>query len=103
MSLNLQSDEIEKFEEIQDGLSYSVGEADVSIKQLMNDKFINENTNFDNWENLLRAAGVSHGKDLNTPLFSEFIKTHTRFDEWEEMLVQSSNHYASRKEANNFE
>jgi hypothetical protein len=103
MNLNLQSDEIEKFDEIQDGLSYTIGEPDVSITQLMSDKFINENTDFDSWENLLRAAGVRHEKDLNTPLFSEFIKTHTRFEEWEEMLVQSSNHYALRREANNFE
>jgi hypothetical protein len=101
MNLNLQSHEIEKFDEIQDGLSFSIGEPHVSIAQLMNDKFISENTDFDNWENLLLAAGIRDEEDFETPRFNDFIKAHTQFEEWEEMLVQSSNNYASRKEAGN--
>lgn len=97
----MQSDEIEKFDEIQTGLSYSIGEPDVSITQLMSDKFIGENTDFDSWEELLRAGRVRDEKDLNAPSFDEFIKAHTQFEEWEEMLVQASNHYASLKEADN--
>jgi len=102
MNLSLQSDKIEKFDEIQDGLSYSVGEPNVSITELMNDKFIRKNTAFKNWGNLLQAAGIRDEKDLNTPRFNEFIKAHTQFDEWEEMLIQASNHYASQKEADYF-
>jgi|SRR5215204_5326771 len=102
MNLSLQSDKIEKFDEIQDGLSYSVGEPNVSITELMNDKFIRENTAFENWGNLLQAAGIRDEKDLNAPRFNEFIKAHTQFDEWEEMLIQASNHYASQKEADYF-
>lgn len=98
MNLNLQSEEIEKFDEIQDGLSYSVGEPNVSIEQLMSAKFIRENTAFDSWGNLLRAAAIKDEKDLSAPRFNEFIKVYTRFEEWEEMLVQASNHYASRKQ-----
>jgi hypothetical protein len=98
MKLNLQSDEIEKFTEIQNGLSYSIGQPNISLAQLMNDKFIRENTGFDSWEKFLRAAGIRDEKDFSTPHFNEFIKIHTQFEEWEEMLVQSSNHYASQHE-----
>ena len=102
MNINLQSDKIEKFDEIQNGLSYSVGEPNVSITELMSDRFIGENTNFNSWENLLYAARVADEKDLSAPHFNEFIRAHTRFEEWEEMLVQASNHYASQKEASDF-
>ena len=101
MSINLQSNKIEKFSKIQGGLSYSVGEPNVSIKQLMNDDFIRQNTAFDNWENLLQAAQTTDEKDLSAPRFSEFINAHTRFEEWEEMLAQSSNEYALRHENDN--
>ena len=99
MNINLRTDKIEKFDEIQDGLSYLVGEPNVSITQLMNNKFVAENTNFHSWSNLLEAAGVTNEKDFETARFNEFIKAHTRFEEWEEMLVQASNQYAARKDS----
>ncbi|HEY0426638.1 MAG TPA: hypothetical protein VGC76_02415 [Pyrinomonadaceae bacterium] len=98
MNVNLHSEKIENFDEIQDGLSYTIGEPDISIKQLMNKDFILKNTDFDCWEKLLEAACVSNEKDLEKPDFSNFIKSHTRFDDWEEMLIQASNEYAERKE-----
>lgn len=99
MSSDLQSNKIQKLDKIQDGLSYSIGEPDVSIKELMNRRFILENTDFDTWEKLLDAAGVSSENDLNKPDFNEFIKSHTRFDDWESMLIQSANQYSLRYES----
>ncbi|HEX8371027.1 MAG TPA: hypothetical protein VF604_20955 [Pyrinomonadaceae bacterium] len=98
MNVNLQSNKIEKLDKIQDGLSYSIGEPDVSIKELMNQGFILENTDFDTWENLLGAAGVHSESDLEKPDFNEFIKSHTRFNDWESMLIHSANHYSLRYE-----
>jgi hypothetical protein len=94
MSINLQSNKIEGFDEIQDGLFYLLGESGVSITQLMNNKFIMENTDFDSWENLLVEAGVKNEKDFEKPNFNEFIKLHTRFDDWEFMLIEASNDYS---------
>jgi hypothetical protein len=94
MGIDLQSNKIKGFDEIQDGFSYLTGEPNISIKQLMSNKFIVENTNFDTWEHLLHAAEVKNEKDLENPRFDEFIKLHTRFDDWEWMLIEASNHYA---------
>lgn len=101
MSAILQSNKIEKLDKIQDGLSYSIGEPDVQITQLMNNRFIFENTDFESWDSLLNAAGIKHEDDLATHGFDEFIKTHTRFKDWEEMLIHSSNQYALRHEDKN--
>ena len=94
MSVNLKSNEIEGFDEIQDGISYITGESNISIKQLMNNKFIVENTDFDTWENLLSVAAIKNEKDLENPRIDEFIKLHTRFDDWERMLIEGSNQFA---------
>ena len=99
MSINLQSDKIEKLNKIQSDLSYSLGEPQVPVTQLMNSRFILENTDFDSWENFLGAAGIKSETDFSTPSFNEFIKTHTRFSDWEEMLIHSSNEYLLRREA----
>ena len=81
MSINLRSDKIEKFREIQDGLSYSVGEPNVSIRQLMNDEFIRQKTAFENWENLLRASQITDEKDLETPaLHKNSVKRQETLD-----------------------
>ena len=96
MSINLQSDNIEKMHKIRDGLSYSIGEPDVSIAELMNAAFIAGNTDFGSWQNLLVAAGVETEADLEKASFDEFIKSHTRFRDWEEMLIHSSNEYLLR-------
>jgi hypothetical protein len=96
MDVSLPSDKIKKIDKIRDGLSYSIGEPDVSLNQLMNDKFILENTNFQSWESLLRAAAVKTEADLEKPHFNEFIRLHTRFDDWEIMLIHSANEYAAR-------
>ncbi|HEX9962088.1 MAG TPA: hypothetical protein VGB00_14225 [Pyrinomonadaceae bacterium] len=98
MSANLQSDKIENLDKIQDGLFYSIGESDISIDELMNGKFILENTDFDTWENLLGAAGIKNENDLTKPDFNEFVKAHTRFRDWELMLIHASNQYAARRE-----
>jgi len=98
MDINLQSGKIGKLDKIRDGLFYSIGEPDVSINELMNDKFILENTDFDTWQKLLGAAGIKDEIDLEKPQFSEFIKSYTRFKDWEEMLIHSSNEYALRYE-----
>jgi hypothetical protein len=94
MSINLQSNKIAGFDRIQDGFSYLIGDPNVSIRQLMNNKFISENTNFRSWEHLLSAAGVKNEKDLEKPIFNEFIKLNSRFEDWEFMLVEASNQYA---------
>jgi hypothetical protein len=94
MSINLQSNKIEGFNKIQDGFSYLIGEPNISIRQLMNNKFISENTDFRSWENLLAAARVKNEKDFEKPSFNEFIKLHSRFDDWEFMLIEASNRYA---------
>ncbi|HEX8249923.1 MAG TPA: hypothetical protein VF599_17255 [Pyrinomonadaceae bacterium] len=98
MSVNLQSNKIEKLDKIRDGLSYSIGEPQVSITELMNRRFIVENTDFETWENLLGAAGVLDESDLETPDFNEFINSHTRFKDWESMLIHSANQYSLRYE-----
>jgi hypothetical protein len=98
MSVNLQTDKIEKLDKIQDGLFYSLGESNISIDELMNSGFILENTDFDTWENLLAAAGVKDEKDLAKPEFNEFIKARTRFKDWELMLIHASNQYSARRE-----
>jgi hypothetical protein len=98
MSANLQTDKIEDFDKIQDGLFYSIGESDISISELMNSRFILENTDFDSWENLLASAGIKDEKDLAKPDFNEFIKAHTRFRDWELMLIHASNQYSMRRE-----
>ena len=101
MTINLRSREIKKMDEIQDGLSYSVGDSKVSITELMTHEFIAQNTNFDSWESFLEAAAISDEKDFERTEFDEFIKRHTNFEEWEEMLVQASNRFAERKDAEN--
>jgi hypothetical protein len=99
MSVNLQSNKIKGFDDIQDGFSYLTGESNISINQLMNNKFIAENTDFDTWENLLTAAEIKNEKDLENPSFDEFIKLHTRFDDWEWMLIEASNRYGLQNPA----
>ncbi len=94
MSVNLQSKEIEGFDEIQDGIFYLTGESNVSITQIMNNKFIAENSDFDTWENLLSAAGVKNESDLEKPNFNEFIKLHTHFDDWELMRIEATKQYS---------
>jgi hypothetical protein len=94
MDGNLQSGKIRKLDKIQDELSYAVGEPNVSLRQLMNDRFILENTGFHTWESLLRAAPVKTETDLEKPDFNEFLRHHSRFADWEEMLIHASNEYA---------
>jgi hypothetical protein len=89
-----QTDKIARLDIIQDGLSYLTGESNVSIRQLISDKFIVENTDFDTLINFFKAAGVKSEADLEKSAFNDFIKSHTRFEDWEEMLIQSSNQYA---------
>jgi hypothetical protein len=88
---NYQSKELDK---VQDGLEYLIGKDNVSIRELMNNKFIVENTDFDNWDNLLRAAGVKNENDLENQSFNQFINTHSHFDDLEEMLQQAASQYA---------
>ena len=83
-----------EFDKILDGLEYLIDEPNVSIRELMDNKFIGENTHFDTWENLLKAAGVTAEKDMEKQSFNEFISTHSCFDDWEEMLQQSASKYA---------
>ncbi|MDQ3800496.1 MAG: hypothetical protein M3384_13690 [Acidobacteriota bacterium] len=99
MSTNLQSDNIEDLDKIRDGLSYAVGEPNVSVEELMNCTFIAANTDFETWEKLLEAARVKDEKDLQTTEFDAFIKSRTRFVDWETMLIQSANQYALRRES----
>ncbi len=88
---NYQSKELDK---VQDGLEYLIGKQDVSIGELMNNKFIVENTDFDTWDNLLSAAGVKNEKDMEKQSFNHFIHTHSRFDDIKEMLQQAASQYA---------
>lgn len=83
----------EELDKIQDGLFYLTGEEDISICELMSQKFIRENTDFSSLAELFSAAGVKSDKDLDSGSFNEFIKLHTCFSDWEEMLIQSSNQY----------
>lgn len=85
-------------DKIRDGLSYSLGDPDVTITELMNGAFIAGNTDFQSWQNLLAAAGVETEADLEKAAFDDFIKSHTRFKDWEEMLIHSSNEYLLRHE-----
>jgi hypothetical protein len=98
MSINLQSDDIEDFDKVRDGLSYAVGEPDVSVEELMSCAFIAANTDFETWEKLLEAARVKDEKDLEKAEFDVFIKSRTRFKDWQSMLIQSANQYALRRE-----
>jgi hypothetical protein len=99
--MKLQSDEIEMMGEIQDGLSYAVGESNVSVRELMDNGFIAEHTNFLNWNNFLKSAGIESEEDFEKPETNDFIKRHTEFESWEEMLVQASNYYVWLKEREN--
>src|SRR3954471_14445419 len=99
--MKLQSDEIEMMGEIQDGLSYAVGESNVSVCQLMDNGFIAEHTNFLNWNNFLESAGIKREEDFEKSQINDFIKRHTEFESWEEMLVQASNHCVWLKEREN--
>lgn len=81
-------------EEIQDGLTYITGHSDVSVRELITDKFILENTDFDTATNFFNSAGVRNERDLESASFNEFVKKHSRFADWEEMLIESSNQYA---------
>jgi hypothetical protein len=99
MNLNSQPDKISELDKIQDGLSYTIGKPDVSHTELMDSEFIRSNTEFNNWRELLGAAGVQREADFEKPEFNEFIKSRTRFDDWEEMLIHASNRYSTRYEA----
>ena len=98
MSLHLQSNEIEIMDEIQDGLAYTIGESNISLRQLMTNGFIAEHSEFLNWHNFLDSAGITSEKDFEKPEINEFINRHTDFENWEEMLVQAANEFTKLKE-----
>lgn len=94
MNENNLSNKIDRFDEIREGLEYLIDKPNVSIYELMNEKFIQNNTDFDTLGNFLNAAGVKSKEDFTNPNFTSFLKTHSRFNDWEEMLIQAGNQYA---------
>ena len=88
--------EVSELEKIRDGLSYLTGEENPSIDQIITDRFILENTDFDSLVNFFDAAGVKNEEDFERPEFNAFIKKHTRFEDWQDMLIHSSNQFVSR-------
>ena len=87
---------IDQLDKIQDGIFVLNGESKISIDELMSDKFIVENTDFNSLTEFFNAARVKNNEDLQKKEFDDFIKSHTRFENWEEMLVQSSNQFVSK-------
>ena len=92
-----QADGVSELDKIRDGLAYLTGEDDVPVRQIVTDKFIAENTDFETAANFFSAAGIKSENDLEKPEFNEFVKSHTRFEDWKEMLIQSSNRYAESR------
>jgi len=90
------SDKIDQLDKIQDGIFILTGESEISIDQLMSDKFIVENTDFSSLTEFFNAAGVKEKADLQKKGLDDFIKLHSHFENWEEMLVQSSNQFVSQ-------
>ena len=90
-----QTNKIDQLDKIQDGIFILTGESEISINQILSDKFIIENTDFSSLTEFFNAAGVKSKEDFKKSRFEDFIKSHTRFENWEDMLVQSSNQFVS--------
>jgi len=96
-------DEFEaKLEHIKDRLDEVSGENSVSFEDLFSSSFMEENTSFTSFEELLTSGGyvVESQEDFEAipeEQFDEHISAHTNFTSWEEMLSEASSEYISNK------
>jgi hypothetical protein len=81
---------------IQRNLKSLDGENSVPIKELMPDSFIQQNTEFTSFENLLESSGFKV-EELKDKGFSDFIASHTKFGDWQEMLDAAAARYVKRR------
>ena len=84
-------------EQLEKNLEKLEGEQEVKAKDLMPDRFIRENTNFQTLDAFLEAGGIESQEDMETDAFNNFVATNTRFANWQEMFQSAGAEWGTRQ------
>ena len=84
-------------DELQKKLEDIDGTHEVSSDDLMTDEFIQENTNFSNWKELMEAGGIQSSEDIQAEPFSLFIAENTEFDGFDDLAQAAAAEYMKKK------
>lgn len=73
------------------------GTPEISTDDIMTNSFIQRNTRFNNWQDLLRAGGVKTSEDILDSKFSKFIARNSRFNSFNDMAEAAGLEYLKIK------
>ncbi|NPV63624.1 MAG: hypothetical protein HPY61_13555 [Methanotrichaceae archaeon] len=95
-------DIIQKFEQIKRNVEENSGEHVIPFNNLFTSEFMNNYTDFDSIDNLIRSScfPIRSSEDIeNLPSdeWNRYIQKHTRFSSWDEMVQTAAKEYFAKK------
>ena len=84
-------------DELQKKLQEVDGTHEVSSDDLFTDEFIQKNTRFQTWSELMEAGGVQSSEDIQGESFSTFIAENTDFQGFDDIAGAAAAEYMKKK------